>query len=414
MDRLKTTAKRKKGPGPKLRKNRPGPFLRKKGPGPKLRKNRPGPFLRWKGARKMSEDLNYIYKVIRKIINIVLIFVGIYIGCKLAVFYMPFLVAFIISLIIEPAIRYLMKKANLTRRMSSIIIFLIVFSIIIGSVTWGIVSLVSESTNLLQTLNLYIDKAYTQIQDAVGKMSITKISISSNISNLFQETSTDILFKISNWLTNFLTKFINIITSIPTIGIYTVITVLSLYFICTDRIYILDMMEHHMPSKWVQKIIINIKEISKSLGGYLKAQAILILVSFSISVVGLYILKFVGMNVKYPMLIALAIAFVDALPILGSGTVMIPWAIASGLNGDLRLGISIAVIWIVMSVVRQILEPKIVSGKIGIHPIFTLIAMYTGFKIIGVMGMLIGPIVLIILKSIFAKRLEQGITNSLG
>ena len=362
----------------------------------------------------MSEDLSYIYKVIRRILNIVLIIIGIYIGIKMAVFYIPFLVAFIISLIAEPAIKYLMKKMNLSRRMSSIIIFLLVFSVIIGSVTWGIVSLISESTNLLQTLNIYIDKAYAQIQDAIGKMSITKISISNNLSNFIQDTSTEILFKISGWLTEFLTKFISVITSIPTIAIYTVITILSLYFICTDRIYILDLMEHHMPSKWVQKIAIHIKEISRSLGGYLKAEAILIFVSFAISVIGLYIFKFVGMNVKYPLLFALAIAFVDALPILGSGTVMAPWAIISALNGDIRLGIAIIVLWIIMSVVRQFLEPKIVSGKIGIHPIFTLIAMYTGFKIIGVMGMLVGPIVLIILKSIFANRLEQGITNSLS
>lgn len=360
----------------------------------------------------MSEDLNYIYKVIRRIINIILIVIGVYIGSKLAIFYIPFLIAFVISLIIEPAIRYLMKKTNFSRRMSAIIIFLIVFSIIIGSVTWGIVSLISESTNLLQTLNLYIDRAYVQIQDAIGKMNITKISISSNLSNLVQDTSTDILFKISSWLTEILTKLINVITSIPTIAIYTVITILSLYFICTDRIYILDLMEHHMPSKWIQKIAIHIKEISKNLGGYLKAVGILILVTFIISVVGLYILKFVGMNIKYPLLIALAIVFVDAMPILGSGTVMIPWAILSALNGDLKLGISITVLWIIMSVVRQILEPKVVSGKIGIHPIFTLIAMYTGFKVIGFMGMLVGPIVLIILKSIFSNKLEEGITRS--
>ena len=286
------------------------------------------------------------------------------------------------------------------------------FSIILGSVTWGIVSLVSESTNLLQTLNVYIDRAYIQIQDAVGKMNITKINISSNVFNLLQDASTEILFKISEWLTGFLTKFINVITSIPTIGIYTVITILSLYFICIDRIYMLDFMEYHMPSKWVQKIAIHIKEITKNLGGYLKAEFILIFVSFMISVVGLYIFKFIGMNVKYPLLIALAIVFVDALPILGSGTIMIPWAIMSALNGDLKLGVAIISLWIIMSVVRQILEPKIVSGKIGIHPIFTLIAMYTGFKIIGVMGMLVGPIVLIILKSIFSNRLEQGITKS--
>ncbi len=351
----------------------------------------------------MSEDLNYIYKVIRKVLNIVIIIIGIYIGVKISVFYMPFLIAFLISLMIEPAIKHLMKKTKMSRKMSSIIIFLIVFSIIIGSVIWGTITLVSESTNLLQALNLYIDKAYTQIQDVIGKMSITKISVSNNVLNLMQDTSKELLVKVSKWLTSFLTKLIDIITSIPTIGIYMVITILSLYFICTDRIYILDFMEQHMPKKWVQKIGIHIREITRNLGGYLKAQMILILVSFVISVIGLYIFKFVRMNVKYPLLIALAIGFVDALPILGSGSVMVPWAIISALNGDLRLGVSILILWIIMSLVRQFLEPKIVSGKIGIHPIFTLIAMYTGFKVMGVMGMLVGPIVLIIIKSVLGN-----------
>ena len=75
----------------------------------------------------------------------------------------------------------------------------------------------------------------------------------------------------------------------------------------------------------------------------------------------------------------------------------------SALNGDLKLGIAIIILWIIMSLVRQFLEPKIVSGKIGIHPIFTLIAMYTGFKVIGVMGMIVGPIALIIIKSILTE-----------
>lgn len=362
----------------------------------------------------MSEDLSYIYKILRKIINIILIIVGIYIGTKMAVFYMPFLIAFVISLMIEPAIKYLMNKTKMTRRMSAIIIFVIVFSIIIGCVTWGIISLISESTNLLQTLNIYIDKAYTQIQDTIGKMNITKVSISSNVMNLLQDASKNILLKISSWLTDFLTKIVNGITSIPTIAIYAVITILSVYFICTDRIYILDFLEHHMPPRWVQKIGVHVKEITKRLGGYLKAEATLILVSFVISLIGLYIFKFLGMNVKYPLLIALAIGFVDALPILGSGTVMVPWAIISALNGDLKLGIAIIVLWIIMSLVRQFIEPRVVSGRIGIHPIFTLIAMYTGFKVIGVMGMLIGPIVLIILKSIFTDVLEEGIYKSIS
>lgn len=333
----------------------------------------------------MSEDLNYICTVIRKIINIVLIILGIYLGIKLAMFYMPFLIAFVISLVIEPSIRFFMNKTKLSRKTSSIIIFIIVFAIIIGAVTWGIISLISESTNLLQMLNLYINKAYTQVQESISKLSIEKLSVSKDIINMFQNTSQEILVKLSNWMTQFLTNLIKIITSIPAIAIYVVITIMSLYFMCTDKIYMLDLLEHHMPQKWVRKLGKHIREITFSLGGYLKAEATLILISFIISVIGLYLLKVIGMDIKYPLLIALAIGFVDALPILGSGTVMVPWAIISALNGDLKLGISIIVLWIIMSVVRQFLEPKIVSGKIGIHPIFTLIAMYTGFKLIGVM-----------------------------
>ena len=351
----------------------------------------------------MSEDLNYIYKVIRRVLNISLIIIGVYLGCKLAVFYMPFLIAFIIALMIEPEIKSLMKKTKMTRKTCSIIIFVIVFSIIIGCLVWGIISLVSESTNLLQMLNLYIDRAYTQIQDAIGKMNITRVSVSKNVLNLTQDASKEMLLKVSKWLTGFLTKLIEIVTSIPTITIYIVITILALYFICTDRIYMLDFMEQHVPSKWLQKLGKHIREITINLGRYLKAQAILILVSFVISVIGLYIFKIVGMNVKYPLLIALAIGFVDALPILGSGSVMVPWAVIEALNGDLKLGVAIIVLWIIMSLVRQVLEPKIVSGRIGIHPIFTLIAMYTGFKVIGVMGMIVGPIALIIIKSILTE-----------
>ena len=145
----------------------------------------------------------------------------------------------------------------------------------------------------------------------------------------------------------------------------------------------------------------------------MKAQVTLILISFIISLVGLYIMYFAGLNVGFPFLIALGIGFVDALPILGSGTVMIPWAIISGFNGELTLGVSIIVLLITMSITRQLIEPKIVSGNIGIHPIFTIIAMYTGFKLIGVLGMFIGPILLIIFKNVFSNFIDNGVIKSL-
>lgn len=92
---------------------------------------------------------------------------------------------------------------------------------------------------------------------------------------------------------------------------------------------------------------------------------------------------------------------------------MIPWAIICAINGDIRLGIAIIVLLIIMSIVRQVLEPKLVSKNIGVHPIFTLIAMYTGFRFIGIIGLLIGPIILIILKNIFGNMIDKGFAKSI-
>lgn len=361
----------------------------------------------------MVWNVSYWANVGKRILYLFAILIGLYLSFKLAIFYMPFLIAFIISLMMEPAIRYLMKKTNLTRKLSSIIIFIITFGIIIGGLAWGIGTLISESTNLLQGMNKYFEKAYIQIQELIASFNFDKIQLSDELLKIIQESAGDILYKISIWTTGVLNNLISVITSLPTIMIYLVITILSLYFICTDKIYMLDMLEHHMPRIWVRKIGIHLKEITTTLGGYLKAELTLILVSFVISLIGLYVFMFAGLNIHYPLLIALGIGFVDALPILGSGSVMVPWAIISALDGDLTLGISILVLWIIMSVVRQFLEPKLVSNKIGIHPIFTLIAMYTGFKTIGVMGMLLGPIILIIFKNIFGTLIEQGIIKTI-
>jgi len=175
----------------------------------------------------------------------------------------------------------------------------------------------------------------------------------------------------------------------------------------------IDQLEHHLPEIWVKKIYKHIKDLVKVLGGYLKAEATLILISFIISLIGLYIFHFIGMNIKYPLLYAIAIGFVDALPIFGSGTVMLPWAVIAGFSGDIRLGICILVLWIIMSIVRQLIEPKIVGTHIGIHPIFTLIAMYTGFKLTGVIGLFVGPIILIILKNIFGTILDKGVVKTI-
>ena len=361
----------------------------------------------------MVYNISYWTRVGKRILYVILILLGLYLGLKLSLFYMPFFIAFIISLIIEPVIKYVMKKTNLSRRNTSIIIFVIVSIIILGSLTWLIITLFSESSSLLQGLNEYFSKVHQIFDDFMNNFDFNKIYLSDDILDVIQNSTGDILNNISTWIRNSLNGLLDLITRIPSIAICFGITVLALYFICVDKIYILDQIEHHLPKLWVKKISNHLREIIKTLGGYLKAETSLVFLSFIISLLGLYIFKIIGFNIKYPLLMALFIGFVDALPILGSGTVMIPWAIICGLNGDFKLGIGIIVLLIIMSVVRQILEPKLVSKNIGVHPIFTLIAMYTGFKFIGVIGLLLGPIVLIIVKNIFASLIDQGVFKTI-
>ena len=342
----------------------------------------------------MVIDFHYWTRVARKLLIIIFTFVILYFGVKLAAFYMPFLIAFIISLMLEPLIRFLMRKLKLKRKQSSIVVIIFIMGIIIGLITWAVSSLISEGSSLLNNINEYVEITTKKIQDMIAQINIKNLNIPDAVLSAIENSSKDLLNMLASELQNIIKSLLNFITSIPTIGIYLSVTFLALYFMCTDKVYMIDQLEHHLPEVWVKKLYKHLKDLVKVLGGYLKAEATLIIISFVISLIGLYIFHFVGLNVKYPLLYAVAIGFVDALPIFGSGTVMVPWAIIEGFNGDIKLGISILGLWIVMSIIRQLIEPRIVGKHIGIHPIFTLIAMYTGFKLTGVIGLFVGPIAL--------------------
>lgn len=137
----------------------------------------------------MIINVAYWTRVLKNILYVILILLGLYIGLRLSIFYMPFLIAFIISLMIEPAIKFIMKKTKLTRRTSSIIIFVLVSGIILGSLAWVLITLFSESSRLLQSLNDYIDKAYIQFQSLINRFDFDKIHLSDEVLNVIQNST---------------------------------------------------------------------------------------------------------------------------------------------------------------------------------------------------------------------------------
>ncbi len=264
----------------------------------------------------MVIDMGYFTKVLKKILVLIVTLIAIYLSFKLALFYIPFLIGFIISLLIEPLIKIINKKTKLTRKTSAIIVMLCIFTILISLIVFGVISLVTEASNLLQSLNIYIEKIYNQIQKYINAIEFDKIEIPSQVVAIINSSTNNFLDFISKWVSSLLTSILQGFTSLPIIGIYIAITVLSTYFICADRLYILDQLEHHFPKVWVKKFGIHLKKLIATLGGYLKAEATLVLISFVEVLIGLYIFKWMGLNVGYPLLAALGIGFVDALPIL--------------------------------------------------------------------------------------------------
>lgn len=353
------------------------------------------------------------FEIIKKFLLIFLIVIAIILAFKLTIFYIPFLVAYIFSIMVEPIIKWINRRTSISRKICSVIVLFSIFILITTIIILGGIKLIQEATNLLAGLNTYLEKTVNYILDISSKINFENMSISDDVISLFQDTTTDYLNMFINYLKDLLTKIIDYITALPNLFVNVVITILATYFITSDKFYILDRMEHHLSKKMMGKIIKHVEEITSSLGSYIKAEITLSIITFLVVLTGLNIFYLIGMEVEYPILMALLIGFVDVLPILGAGSVMIPWSVILALNNYYSLALSIMGLFIFTVIIKQLIEPKLVSKHISIHPIFTLVSMYTGFRLIGIIGLIVGPIILIVLKNIFADNLDKGILNSI-
>ncbi len=228
----------------------------------------------------MVIDIGYWTRVVKRIILFILTLIILYLSFKLMIFYMPFLIAFIIAIMLEPLIKFIVKKTNITRKKVAVGVIFFVFAIIIGLIACGMFCLITESANLLQGLNAYIELGTNKVNEITNKIRTREINIPDQVINIFENSSDKLINKATNYIYDFLTKITHVISLIPAFLIYFFITILATYFICTDRMYILDQMEHHLPSLWVKKLGSHLRNIIKSLGDYIKAEIILVIISF--------------------------------------------------------------------------------------------------------------------------------------
>lgn len=354
----------------------------------------------------------YYLKIVSKIGIVLLIVLGLWLTYKIAMFYIPFLIAIIIAAMIEPLIRFFMKKAKIKRKTASIISLILVVVIIGSLLTLLVSALISESQTLLGNLNNSFSEAYNWAMGMIEDIQQGRIQIPPEVITTLQDSMGSIINGLKDIVYNVVTSLVETITSIPSMITYIFITLLAIIFICFDKDYVKEMARKHFPKVWREKA----KEImDKSLHitwRYIVAEAKLSGICFILVLIGLLLFDLFDLNVEYAVLMALFIGFVDLLPLFGAGAVMVPWAIYLWLVGNIPLGIAVIALWIFWAVLKNLIEPKFVSKQMGMHPIFTLFGMYTGFRLFGVLGLMIGPILLLILKSIFDKWFEEGIFKS--
>lgn len=354
----------------------------------------------------------YYLKIATKIVIILFILFGLWVGYKVAAFYLPFLIAILIATLIEPIIHFFMKKTKMKRKMASSISLILVLIIIGSLLTLLISSLIAEAKTLLANLNGTFTQVYNWSMQFLEDLQTGKIEIPPEVISTIQNSMGSILNGAKDIVYNILTGLVNTISSIPTMITYIFITFLAIVFVCFDRDYVREMVKKHVPTVWIEKAKEVTHQTCSIAWKYVKAEAKLSGICFCLVLAGLFVFDIVGLKVEYTILMALFIGFVDLLPLFGAGAVMVPWSIWLFLIGNTPLAIAVLGLWLVWAVIKNLIEPKFVSKQMGMHPIFTLFGMYTGFRLLGVVGLMIGPIVLLILKSVFRNLVEKGIFKS--
>ncbi len=341
-------------------------------------------------------------KTIKYIIRAILILVGVYLLIRLSVYCIPFIIAFILSSLIEPIINFLEKKIKIPRKIGSVFSLLLVLSIL-GTILGLIISrLVREIINVYNQINEIFGSMQYFFEAMIERVNNIYISLPKTISDTLEQYFSDAASNVKEWLEPMVKGITDFTLSLPQALVFVVVTVLATYFMASDKHKINLFLDDQVPGHWLEKTRMVLNKLFSALFGWLRAQIILMTVTFTELTIALSV-----MRIENALLLALLIAVIDALPVFGVGTVLIPWGIVEVVSGNYKRGFSLLLLYVIILVVRQLIEPKIIGKQIGIHPLLTLFAMYTGLQLMGILGMIVGPVLMVILKSVFGAVLTN-------
>lgn len=322
----------------------------------------------------------------------------IYLVPKLIVYFMPFVVGFLLSLIANPVVHFLEKKINIKRKYGSVIMIVGVIGVIVCICYGLIVALASGIHEFVEYIpELYISageeltKAAIHLQNLLNLLPLRRDVDFTQAGDVLGELVNSFIEMID---TSSVSAIGNAAKSIPNILVGMLVGLLATYFFTTDHDKLLLLAKKHIPFLFSENIMRIYHELVHVVGGYFKAQFKIMGVTYVLLTIGLYVLK-----VKYAWIIAFGIALLDMLPVFGTGAVLWPWALVKLLSGNYQMAIGMMILYAVCQVTHQLVQPKLIGDSVGMNPFATLFFMYIGYRIRGVVGMIIAiPVGMILIR----------------
>lgn len=310
----------------------------------------------------------------------------------------PFVAGFFLALILQPLVRFLKKKLHLRPGLASILVTLLAFFILFGLLVLLGYWLVTEITTLVIRLSA-VDpsKIIDPLNNTISHLGIYIDKIDSDFIQRNQEQLIKFLQTGAGILTSVLNTVLRILTSLPAILTMLIVMIFSTYFFSKD----MPKIKQNAASFFSQNTVINLRSASRhSLAMSGKLLASFLLIYFITFLETLVVFFFLG--IPYPLVLSLIAGVADVLPILGPGTVYIPLALFYVFQGDYFTAVALLVSWLLISTIRQVIQPKIVSASIDVHPLSMLAALYFAL-VAGKISILIYMTMLFVLYQVLCK-----------
>ncbi|MCL1912920.1 MAG: sporulation integral membrane protein YtvI [Eubacteriaceae bacterium] len=312
--------------------------------------------------------------------------------------FLPFLLAFILSTLLQEPINFIIKHANVKRKIVESIITFSTILIIVGLFIWLLARFAAGINVVLSIFSSWISENFPLARDSINEgFERLMVAVPVDIESVMRKLITELAANLQSWLFALSSQLLgwtaSQATKVPSFFLTFSITLVSTFFITNDYARITSFVGRQIPERHLSAAKGVWRTFASTTLKMLQSYLLIMAITFMELAVGFWLL-----DVNHNIALAMAIALFDILPALGVGAVLIPWGLAAAIGGNTAFGVGLLVLYLIIYIARNVIEPNLVGNRIGLPPFTMLLSMYFGVRLMGILGILLFPLFLILAK----------------